>query len=70
MGIFSDLNLSGHAPVRAQPKVGQWGPERVPTTRVKKWQRILVPIVAVALAVGLFFLGRMFYLTITGAAVL
>lgn len=54
--------------MRAQPRVGQWGPVRVPSTRAKKVQRIVVPIVAVALAVGLFFLGRMFYLQLTEGA--
>lgn len=66
MRIFSNLNLNGHAPVRAQPKLGEWGPQRVVSTRRKKWQRVLVPIVAVGLAVGVFFLGRMFYLMLTG----
>lgn len=65
MRVFSDLNLNGPSPMRAQPKVGEWGPEQVPGTRWKKWQRVLVPVVAVALAVGVFFLGRMFYLMLT-----
>ncbi|MFV0428093.1 MAG: hypothetical protein ACK5KO_01485 [Arachnia sp.] len=66
MRVFSQLNLNGATPLRAQPKVGDWGPSLVPTTRWKKWQRILVPIVAVAIAVGVFFLGRMFFLMMTG----
>lgn len=65
MRVFSDLNLNGPSPLRAQPKVGEWGPQQVPGTRWKKWQRFLVPIVAIALAVGVFFLGRMFYLMLT-----
>ncbi len=67
MRIFSDLDLNGDAPLRARPGLGEWGPGRVPSTRAKKWQRILVPLVALALAVGVFFLGRMFYLMLTGA---
>lgn len=63
--VFSDLNLNGKNPMRAQPRVGDWGPEKVPSTRWKKWQRVLVPIIAVLLAVGVFFLGRMFYLGMT-----
>lgn len=51
--------------MRAQPRVGDWGPKKVPSTRRKKWQRVLVPIVAVLLSVGVFFLGRMFYLMLT-----
>ncbi len=65
MRVFSDLNLNGKNPMRAQPRIGDWGPQKVPSTRVKKWQRVLVPIVAVLLAVGVFFLGRMFYLAMT-----
>lgn len=63
--MFSDLNLNGKNPMRAQPRVGDWGPQKVPSTRLKKWQRVLVPIIAVLLAVGVFFLGRMFYLALT-----
>lgn len=63
--VFTDLNLNGKNPMRAQPRVGDWGPEKVPSTRLKKWQRVLVPIVAVLLAVAVFFLGRMFYLAMT-----
>nr|WP_255622208.1 hypothetical protein [Tessaracoccus sp. OS52] len=51
--------------MRAQPKVGEWGPDQVPSTRWKKWQRVLVPVIAIALAVGVFFLARMFYLMLT-----
>lgn len=65
MRVFSNLNLNGPSPMRAQPKVGEWGPQQVPSTRWKKWQRVLVPLLAVALAVGVFFLGRMFYLMLT-----
>ena len=67
MRVFSDLNLDGDNPVRAHANRGTWGPTGVPTTRWKKVQRILIPIVTVAIAIGLFFLGRMFYLIMTGA---
>lgn len=66
MHFSSDLNLDGQSPLRAQPARGSWGPPGVPGTRWKKFQRILVPVVTVAIAVGLFFLGRMFYLILTG----
>lgn len=65
MRVFSDLNLNGKNPMRAQPRLGDWGPQKVPTTRWKKWQRVLVPIIAVLIAVGVFFLGRMFYIALT-----
>ena len=66
MRYFSDLNLNGPTPLRAQPRVGEWGPEMVPSTRWKKWARVLVPLIAVGLAVGVFFLARTFYLLLTG----
>ncbi len=65
MRVFTNLNLNGKNPLRAQPRVGDWGPEKVPSTRLKKWQRVLVPIIAVLLAVGVFFLARTFYLAMT-----
>ena len=68
MAIFSNLNLNGPAPLRAQPKVGEWGPSQVPSTRLKKWQRVLVPIITIGLAVGVFFLARMFYLMVSPQA--
>ena len=64
--FFSDLNLNGSTPLRAQPRVGEWGPVMVPSTRWKKWTRVLVPLIAVGLAVGVFFLARTFYLMLTG----
>ena len=67
MRVFSDLNLNGQVPTRAQAGRGSWGPKGVPSTRWKKIQRIIVPIIVVAIAVGLFVLGRMFYLMLTGA---
>lgn len=64
--MFSNLNLDGQTPLRSRPTHGNWGPQGVPGTRWKKFQRIIVPLIAVAIAVGLFFLGRMFYLILTG----
>ena len=65
--VFSDLNLNGSTPLRAQPRVGEWGPELVPSTRWKKWARVLVPVITVGLAVAVFFLARTFYLILTGS---
>lgn len=58
VGIFTDLNLNGRTPVRVQPKVGEWGPAGVPSTRAKKIGRILAPI---AFAVVLAALSGLFY---------
>lgn len=68
MRVFTDLNLNGRAPVRAQADRGIWGPRGVPSTRMKKAQRIIVPIVVTGIAVALFFLGRMFFLIMSGGA--
>ena len=67
MRVFSDLNLNGQTPLRAQPGAPEWGPLEVHGTRWKKWQRVIVPVVAVLAATALFFLGRYFYLALTGA---
>lgn len=66
MRIFSNLNLDGPSPLRAQPGRGEWGAQGIPSTRWKKFQRVIIPIIVVAIAVGLFFLGRVFYLILTG----
>ena len=66
MRIFTDLNLNGRSTTRVQPKVGEWGPEMVPSTAAKKRMRIWVSLVLVAGLIALFFLGRYFYKTLTG----
>lgn len=66
MRITSDLNLNGASPARAQPKVGEWGPVGVPTTRFKKWQRVFVIAALIAVVVVLVFVGRYFYQALTG----
>lgn len=38
----------------------------MPSTRWKKWQRVLVPLIAIGVAVGVFFLARLFYLALAG----
>ena len=69
MRVFSDLNLDGQTPLRARPRDGEWGPVDVPSTRGKKWQRVLVPLLTIAVAVGVFFLARSFFLMFTSSAV-
>ena len=66
MRVFSNLDLDGKAPVRAHANRGSRGPQGVISTRMKKIQRIVIPIAVVAIGVALFFLGRMFYLILTG----
>lgn len=52
--LTSQLNLNGRTPVRVQPKLGAWGPRKVPTTRWKKIQRWLVVVALVIGAVAVF----------------
>ncbi len=40
MRIFTDLNLNGDTPLRARPRLGEWGPQKAVTTRQKKRARI------------------------------
>lgn len=64
--IFSDLNLNGDAPVRVQPKLGEWQPLRVPVTAEKKKARFTVTVATISVAVALFWLGDMFYKMLMG----
>lgn len=64
--IFSDLNLNGEVPVRVQPRLGEWEPKRVPTTREKKRARLQVTIAFIVLVIALFYLGNMFYKILMG----
>lgn len=50
--VFSNLNLNGRTGARAQPKVGAWGPDAVPSTLRKKVGRILA-WVGVVVAAGI-----------------
>ncbi|MEL4357924.1 MULTISPECIES: hypothetical protein [unclassified Luteococcus] len=63
---FSNLNLNGNAPARVQPKVGEWGPERVPTTQAKKRLRIWVSLAFIGAVAALCGLGWYFYKAMNG----
>lgn len=63
---FSDLNLNGHTPPRVQPEVGEWGPEKVPTTKQKKRMRIYVSIALPVAMLACFLLGWYVYYMMTG----
>ncbi|WIY83843.1 hypothetical protein [Propionimicrobium sp. PCR01-08-3] len=64
--LFSDLNLNSDTPVRVQPVVGEWGPQRVPTTKQKKRARFTVTGVFAAVVTALFLLGNYFYKILMG----
>ena len=58
-GLNSNLNLNEGAPPRVRPAMGEWGPNEVPTTRVKRRQRwfaigAIVVVLAVVVTYGYF----------------
>lgn len=66
MKILSDLRLDGGAPIRVRPELGEWGPDRVPTTRQKKRQRVWVGIAFVVAVVVVFAVGYYFMTLLKG----
>jgi hypothetical protein len=65
--IFSNLNLNGSTPPRVQPRIGEWGPARVPSTRQKKRMRIWVGLVLLGVMIAIFLLGWYVYHAMTGS---
>lgn len=65
--IFSNLNLHGATPPRVQPKIGDWGPERVPTTKAKKRMRLWVSLAFVAALLAIVVVGWLIYYAMTGS---
>lgn len=66
MRIFSNLNLNGPTPVRVQPRLGELGPDQVPSTRSKKRMRIWVSLATFGFALAIFLLGWYVYYLMTG----
>ena len=64
---LSNLNLNGATPPRVQPRLGDWGPEQVPTTRSKKRMRIWVGLALLAAMTAIFLLGWYVYRLMTGS---
>ena len=65
-GLNSNLNLNGPVPPRVRPRLGEWGPAGVPTTRQKKrqrWWAVLLALVALAVVVAF---GYFAYLQLRG----
>jgi hypothetical protein len=57
----SNLDLTGGAPVRARPEIGEWGPSQVPTTRRKRLMRVWVSVALVAAMAAVGTLMYVFY---------
>ena len=65
--IFTDLNLNGRSTTRVQPKVGEWGPQMVPSTAAKKRMRVWASLLLVVGVTALFCVGYFFYKALTGS---
>lgn len=64
-GLNSNLNLNAGASPRVQPRLGEWGPDEVPTTKAKRRARwwavgsfVLLLTLVVALGYGVWTLLR------------
>lgn len=64
--LFSDPDLHGDAPARVRPRLGEWGPTMVPSTRSKRRQRVLVTVGFVVALVVLVAAWWVFYWMMTG----
>ncbi len=65
--IFSNLNLNGATPPRVQPKIGEWGPDQVPSTKQKRRMRIWVGLALLGTMIAIFLLGWYVYHAMTGS---
>ncbi|MDN5572118.1 MAG: hypothetical protein L0G22_12840 [Propionibacteriaceae bacterium] len=65
-GLNSNLNLNGSVSPRAMPRIGEWGPDEVPTTRKKKRQRWWTILVAVLVLAAVIAFGYFAYLQLRG----
>ncbi|GAB3623236.1 hypothetical protein GCM10027418_13180 [Mariniluteicoccus endophyticus] len=61
-GMVSDLDLNGTVPPRAVPVLGDWGPDEVVSTRAKRRQRWVVPVLFVVALVVVGVAWRYFWL--------
>ncbi len=68
--LFSDPDLHADAPPRVRPRLGEWGPSMVPSTRSKRRQRVLVTVGFVVALVVLVATWWVFYWMMTGKGAL
>lgn len=67
-GLNSKLNLNAGAPPRVWPRLGEWGPAEVPSTRQKKRMRWWVGLGFVGASVVLFLYGWYIFTMMQSAA--
>lgn len=65
-GLNSDLDLNGAVSARVKPRVGDWAPADVPSTRRKRWQRWLVLLVCVLVLAAVLGFGAFAWMTLRG----
>lgn len=56
-GLNSKLNLNAGAPPRVWPRLGEWGPVEVPSTRQKKRMRLWVGLGFIGASAVVFLYG-------------
>ncbi|GAB3704532.1 hypothetical protein [Mariniluteicoccus flavus] len=56
----SNLDLNADVPTRAQPAIGDWGPNGLPTTREKRRQRWVVPVALALITIVVIVAWRYF----------
>ena len=65
-GLNSNLNLNGDASPRVRPRVGEWRPADVPTTRSKRHLRVWTIVAATAVLTVLVAFGTFAYFQLRG----
>ena len=56
--VFTNLDLHWSTPARAQPRIGEWGPVGVPSTRSKAWWRLWISLAFVLAATAVIWFGH------------
>lgn len=66
----SDLDLHGDSPERVRPRLGNWGPQMVPSTRAKRRQRRVVAITTAVMTLLMVVAWWVIYWMMTGRGAL
>jgi hypothetical protein len=65
--FFTNLDLHEDVPLRARPRIGEWGGAAIPTTGGKKAVRVIVPILFLLALTAVLTLGYFVFRTIAQA---